>query len=75
MYFLDAYGRGTEEEPGVANLLNQYFRTFGEPVSAGEFGIPNVAIPADVALYPPNVQVMKTIQEDEGGEGVDVEPA
>ncbi len=74
LYFVDKYGRGTEEEPGVANLLNQYFRTYGEPVPAAELMIPDVGIPDSYTLYPPNVQVMGQIQEEEGGTDIQVEP-
>lgn len=73
LYFVDANGRGTEEDPGLANLLNQYFRAFGQQYSAAELGVPNVAIPSNIALYPPNVQVMSAIQEEEGGADVNVE--
>lgn len=74
LYFIDVYGRGTEEEPGTANLLNQYFRTYGEQVSAEELGLPNITIPSNVTLYPPNVQFMGQVQEGEGGADIDVEP-
>lgn len=72
-YYVDVYGRGTEEEPGTANLLNQYFRTFGEQYSADQLNLPKISIPSNIALYPPNVQIMSNIQEEEGGENVDVE--
>lgn len=73
-YVVDIFGRGTEEEPGVANLLNTYFRTYGEPVPADQLNIPKVHIPSGVSLYSPNVQNMGGVQEGEGGADVDVEP-
>lgn len=72
-YFVDIYGRGTEEEPGTANLLNQYFRSVGEQVLASELNIPNISIPSHIALYPPNVQIMSSVQEEEGGADINVE--
>lgn len=74
LYIVDVWGRGTEKEPGVANLLNTYFRTYGEPVGPDELNLPKIQIPAGVALYPPNVQRMQEIQETEGGPDVNVEP-
>lgn len=74
MFFVDRYGRGTEEDPGTAALLNQYFRTYGDPVPAEALGIPQVTIPAGYTLYPPNVQRMGAIQEEEGGSDIQVEP-
>lgn len=74
LYFVDKYGLGTEEDPGAAALLNQYFRTYGEPVSANELELPEVPIPYGYTLYPPNVQIMGQVQEGEGGAEVDVEP-
>lgn len=73
MYFIDGYGRGTEEEPGLANLLNQYFRDDGETVDASQLGLP-LKIPAGYTLYSPNVQRMGDVQQEEGGADVDVEP-
>ncbi len=74
LYFVDVAGRGTPEEPGAASLMNEYFRSYGSPVPAEELGLPNVNIPSNIALYPPNVQVMSSVQEGEGGADVDVEP-
>ncbi len=74
LYFVDVAGRGTPEEPGAAALMNDYFRAYGKPIPAEELGLPKVEIPAGVALYPPNVQVMSGVQEGEGGADVDVEP-
>ncbi len=74
MYIVDKYGRGTEADPGTAALLNQYFRSGGE-VAVSELGLPDVTIPADWLLYSPNVQVMTSVQEGEGGADVDVEPS
>ncbi|MDL2324655.1 LCP family protein [Ruminococcaceae bacterium OttesenSCG-928-A16] len=73
-YVVDVYGRGTEEEPGVAALLNTYFRTYGEQVPAENLGIPPVQIPGSVSLYSPTVQVMGSVFEGEGGADIDVEP-
>ena len=74
LYFIDKYGRGTPEDPGVANLMNEYFRSYGNPVPAEELGLPDIEIPEGTALYSPNVQVMSSVQEGEGGAEVDVEP-
>lgn len=74
LYVTDVWGRGTEEEPGVANLLNKYFRTYGEPVGPDALNLPKIEIPAGVALYPPNVQQMQEIQDAEGGAEINVEP-
>ncbi len=74
LYYVDVYGRGTEEEPGTANLLNQYFRSYGEPVPAEELGLPNIDIPESTTLYSPNVQVMSSVQDEEGGADINVEP-
>ncbi len=74
LYFVDVYGRGTPEEPGAANLMNEYFRSYGSPVPGEELGLPNITIPAGTPLYAPNVQVMSGVQEGEGGADVDVEP-
>ncbi len=74
LYYVDIYGRGTAEEPGVANLLNQYFRTYTEPVPAEALGLPNVTIPSNITLYSPNVQVMSSVQAEEGGADINVEP-
>lgn len=73
-YYLDLYGRGTEEDPGLARLLNQYFRDPESPVEADALGLPKIKIPEGTALYPPNVQIMSSVQEGEGGAEVDVEP-
>lgn len=73
-FIVDVYGRGTEEEPGAANLLNQYFRTYGEPVPPEELHLPNIDIPSNVALYPVNVQYLNAVQEEEGGADIQVEP-
>lgn len=73
-YYLDIYGRGTVDEPGLAVLLNDYFRTYGDSVPASELGLPNIKIPSSMALYSPNVQVMSSVQEEEGGADIDVEP-
>ncbi|MDL2294487.1 LCP family protein [Ruminococcaceae bacterium OttesenSCG-928-D13] len=73
-YYLDLYGRGTEDAPGLASLLDQYFRAEGDSVSADELLLPKINIPASYALYPPNVQMMGSVQEVEGGADVDVEP-
>lgn len=73
-YVVDIYGRGTEEEPGVAALLNQYMRSYGSAVSADELGIPAVRIPSSVSLYSPSVQQMGEIQNNEGGADINVEP-
>lgn len=73
-YVVDMFGRGTAEDPGVAELLNTYFRTYGEPVPADQLGIPKVHIPGNVTLYSPNVQNMGGVQEGEGGADVNVEP-
>lgn len=73
-FIVDPYGRGTEEDPGVANLLNQYFRTYGEPVPAEELNFPDVPIPSHVALYPAGVTQMASIQQEEGGSDIQVEP-
>lgn len=73
-YVVDIYGRGTEEEPGVAALMNMYMRTYGEQVSADQLAIPPVHIPSSVTLYSPSVQNMGAVQEDEGGADIDVEP-
>lgn len=72
MFFVDVYGRGTEAEPGIATLLNQYFREFGDPVPAAELNFPKVNIPSNVALYPPGVQTMGEVQAGEDP-NVDVE--
>lgn len=74
LYFIDVYGRGTEEDPGTAALLNQYFRTYGNPVPAEELGLPDIHIPENYTLYPPNIQIMSDVQAPEGGAEVDVEP-
>ncbi len=73
MYYIDLYGRGTQEDPGLANLLNQYFREAEHPVPAEELGLPQIQIPSNIALYPPNVQGMSEVQEPEGGADVNVE--
>lgn len=73
-YYVDVYGRGTPEDPGLASLLNDYFRTYGGPVPAEELALPYVEITTDTALYSPNVQIMGQVQEGEGGAEVDVEP-
>ncbi|MFV0413418.1 MAG: LCP family protein [Oscillospiraceae bacterium] len=73
-YYIDVYGRGTAEEPGLAGLLNQYFRTYGEQVPADQLGLPSVSIPSSVTLYSPNVQMMGEVQAVEGGSDIDVEP-
>lgn len=87
VYQLDWYGRqiwqedpenpeGGEmvtdpENPGIANLLNEYFRAHGSPVSADELGPRDESdaayhrtIPENVALYPPNVQSMVAMAGD-----------
>lgn len=74
LYIIDLFGRGTEEEPGLANLLNQHFRDPEHPVPAAELGLPQIQIPAAYPLYPPNVQIMAGVQDPEGGADVDVEP-
>ncbi|MGD9559112.1 MAG: LCP family protein [Oscillospiraceae bacterium] len=74
LYFIDVQGRGTEEDPGLAQLLNSYFRAPDKPVAAEALGLPVVDIPAGATLYPPNVQVMTDVQAPEGGGDVDVEP-
>ncbi len=74
LYYIDLYGRGTEEDPGLAALLNQYFRDAEKPVPADEMLLPHIRIPEGTALYPPNVQMMAGVQEGEGGAQVDVEP-
>ncbi len=74
LYYVDIYGRGTQEEPGTANLLNQYFRSYSDPVPAEELGLPNVSIPSTTTLYSPNIQVMSSVQAEEGGADIDVEP-
>ncbi len=74
LYYVDIYGRGTEEDPGVANLMNQYFRTHAQPVPAEELGLPNVSIPSNIELYSPNLQVMSSVQAEEGGADINVEP-
>ncbi|MDL2254235.1 LCP family protein [Ruminococcaceae bacterium OttesenSCG-928-I18] len=74
LYFIDKFGRGTPEDPGVANLLNDYFRSYGQPVPAEQLGLPDIQIPESLPLYSPNVQVMSSVQEGEGGAEVDVEP-
>ena len=71
-YIIDLYGRGTADEPGLANLLNTYFRQPGEEVAAAQMQLPQIQIPAGYALYPPNVQTMGAVQEPEGGADVDV---
>lgn len=60
------------ENPGIANLLNEYFRAHGSPVSADELGPQDEsdlgyhrAIPENVALYPPNIQSMGEMAGDE----------
>ncbi|MDL2327742.1 LCP family protein [Ruminococcaceae bacterium OttesenSCG-928-A11] len=73
-YYLDLYGRGTEADPGLAALLNQYFRAEGDAVPAGELLLPQINIPQSYALYPPNIQIMGEVQAAEGGTDVDVEP-
>ncbi len=60
--------RTDPENPGLANLLNEYFRAQGSAVSADELGPPDLAedkryIPEGVSLYPPNVQVMSEVNE------------
>ena len=75
LYIVDKYGRGTPEDPGAAALLNQYFRTYTDPVPAEELGLPDIHIPEGYTLYPPNVQVMTDVQAPEGGADVDVEPS
>ncbi|NLW79300.1 MAG: LCP family protein [Ruminococcaceae bacterium] len=74
LYLIDLYGRGTDEDPGLATLLNTYFRDADRPVAASALGLPQVQIPSGYTLYPPNVQVMSEVQEPEGGADVDVEP-
>ncbi len=64
-YYLDLYGRGTEEEPGLANLLDTYFRPQGAGVPPAQLMLPKLQIPAEVALYPPNVQSMGAVQNSE----------
>lgn len=75
-YIIDVYGRGTEEEPGLAQLLNLYFRAYDEsaPYDASALGFPNISIPGHVPLYSPNIRFMDNVQEEEGGEDIDVEP-
>ncbi len=78
MYFVDRFGRptaeGEEEAPGLAKLLNDYFRgEEGQAVSAEELQWPDVNLDG-YALYPPNVQGMAEVQTPEGGADVDVEP-
>ncbi|MDL2219672.1 LCP family protein [Ruminococcaceae bacterium OttesenSCG-928-O06] len=74
LYILDLYGRGTEQDPGLAWILNQYFRDPEKPVPAEELLLPQVRIPDSVPLYPPNIQSMAEVQGPEGGSDVDVEP-
>ena len=75
LYIVDKYGRGTEEDPGLAALLNQYFRGEEEAdVSADSMGLPDIQIPSGYALYPPNIQGMAEVQGPEGGSDVAVEP-
>lgn len=73
LYFVDLYGRGTQQDPGLAALLNQYFRAPESPVPAQELLLPQLQIPGGYALYPPNVQGMAEVQAPEG-QDVDVEP-
>lgn len=75
-YVIDIYGRGTEEEPGLANILNTYFRTYGEQVSADTLAsgsMPYVNL-SGYTLYDAAIQRMGEIQETEGGSDIDVEP-
>ena len=75
LYIVDKYGRGTPEDPGLAAILNQYFRGEAEtPVSADQMQLPDIQIPAGYALYPANVQGMAEVQGPEGGADVAVEP-
>ncbi|MFV0413419.1 MAG: LCP family protein [Oscillospiraceae bacterium] len=62
LYIVDVYGRGTEQEPGLAALLNQYFRTGAAAVPPEALGLPAVEIPQWVSLYPPNVQQLGAVQ-------------
>ncbi len=66
-YYIDLYGRGTEEDPGLAALLNEYFRDPDAPVSAEELLLPQIRIPESYTLYPPNVQSMGAVQAPEDG--------
>lgn len=74
LYIIDLYGRGTPEDPGLASLLNQYYRAPEQPVESGALGLPQIQIPGSYALYSPNVQQMADVQAPEGGVDVDVEP-
>lgn len=82
LYVIDLYGRGDiydeegnlGENPGLAALLNEYFRSEGVEVSAGELLLPQQRIGSSYALYPPNIQGLGTVQEEEGGADIDVEP-
>ena len=71
LYYIDLHGRGTEEDPGLINLLNTYFPE--KYNDNGQLTLPDMAIPSDMALYPPNVQGMAEVQAPEGGGDVDVE--
>lgn len=58
------------ENPGIANLLNQYFRADGSIVTADELGPQDEndlayhrVIPENVTLYASNVQVMSGVGE------------
>ena len=75
-FVIDLYGRGTEEDPGLAWLLNTYFRHHdtNAPVSADQLGLPKIDIPGDITLYSPGIRFMDEVQEEEGGTDVDVEP-
>ncbi len=73
LYIIDLYGRGTEQDPGLAHLLNTYFRDPQSPVPAEELLLPQIRIPSGYALYPPNVQMMQEVQEPEGGSDVNVD--
>ncbi len=65
LYIVDIYGRGTDEEPGTARLLNDYFRSHSAAVPADELGLPPIQIPGNYTLYSPNIQKMGDVQQSE----------
>lgn len=73
-YIIDLYGPQDGSQPGMAEILNTYFRTYGDEVEIDDLKAPKIKIPSSVPLYPPNIQTMGQLYTDEGGSEIDVEP-
>lgn len=62
------------DNPGLTGILNEYFRAHGDPVPVEQLGPQDPEdpghqreIPENVALYPPNIQVMSALDAEATG--------